>query len=71
MSCYAGITQDPGRRKAEHLREHPNMTNWKVVGQFNTKAEAQAWENQQTQCDRHPGGGGTGDGFWYGYTFDY
>ena len=72
MPCYAGITTDIETRKATHQRDYPNLYGWEQHIFF-SRASAQSWENQQTNCQHHPGGrdpespGAT----WYGYKFYY
>lgn len=39
---YAGLTDDPQRRRVEH----GNPTNFRVVRQFSSEKEALEWEKQ-------------------------
>ena len=72
MSCYAGITTDPERRKEEHKINYPNLYNWEQQP-FSSRKSAQEWEDRQTECHRE-GGGREPDNpnaIWYGYKFYY
>ena len=69
---YCGITTDPNRRKEEHQKKYPNLSNW-TQQSFSSRNEAQNWENQQTGCTHHPGGRepDNPNATWYGYRFSY
>ena len=67
MSCYAGITTNPEKRKKEHQQKY-KLSNWEQRD-FSSREAAQAWEDKQTQCKHHPGG--KDPNTWYGYRFDY
>ena len=71
MPCRAGITTRPKTRKGEWKLEYPNMWGWELHGPFDTREDAQAWEDHQTQCIRHGGGKEPDDpdAKWYGYIF--
>ena len=74
MGRYCGITTDPARRKKEHQDgKYPNLYNWRVVKEFDSKDEAQDWEDAQEGYTRNPGGDDSNDpnATWYGYKFDY
>jgi hypothetical protein len=72
MGCRAGITTRPSERKAEWKDKYQSMRAWQLVGPFQNRAAAQAWEDKQA-CERSPGGddpdsrGAT----WYGYRFEF
>jgi hypothetical protein len=61
---YAGLTDDPERRKAEHGLP----AGWHSYGPFGSEKEARLWEESMLQ---HPGTvGGTGGAGWrYGYVY--
>ena len=59
---YAGLTDDPARRKAEH----GNPPDWSQQS-FNTEQEARDWEKMM--LDRGYQGGTGGEGWRYGYTY--
>jgi hypothetical protein len=60
---YAGLTDDPERRK----KEHGNPKDFRVIRQFNTEIEAREWEKQMLS-QGHRGDTG-GAGWKYGYTY--
>jgi len=60
---YAGLTDDPQRRKTEH----GNPADFRVVRQFSSEQEARAWEKQML-AQGYAGDTG-GAGWKYGYTY--
>jgi hypothetical protein len=72
MSCRAGITTDPERRKIEWQHAYPNMQNWEQK-RFPSRAAAQAWEELQVFCERHRGGAEPEKpgAVWWGYRFEF
>lgn len=62
MARYAGLTDDPERRK----KEHGNPTDW-WQRSFSTESEARAWEKDM--LSRGYSGDVGGAGWHYGYTF--
>ena len=72
MSCYAGITTDPERRKEEHKRNYPNLHGWEQHS-FHSRASAQEWEDRQIECQKEGGGREPNnlEVTWYGYKFFY
>lgn len=74
MACRVGITTDPNRRKREWETQYPTLRNWMIMGQYNTKSEAQKRENEVALlygCVSAPGGAGNEYDTWYVYKFDY
>lgn len=74
MACRVGITTDLDRRKAEWKQEYPNLRNWKIENEYETKTEAQAEENRIAKkrgCKSSPGGDGDEHATWYVYSFEY
>ncbi|MHC4720132.1 MAG: hypothetical protein ACYSYT_06625 [Planctomycetota bacterium] len=60
---YAGLTNDPERRK----QEHGNPADFTVVRQFTSQIEARDWEVAMLASGY---AGDTGGAGWrYGYTF--
>mgnify|MGYP000027324510 FL=1 len=53
---YVGITNNPGRREAEH-RQNKNFDKMKIVGNVSTLAGASQWETNriQTYMNNHKG----------------
>lgn len=73
MPCRVGISTRPEQRKSEWEREVIGMTNWKILGKYPIKKEAQEHENRYartTGCKASHGGPHT-PGTWYVYRFDY
>lgn len=65
---------NPDRRRREWKRVHPTLSNWKVLGRYNSKSEAQTQENflaQQYGCEASPGGDGEKVAKWYVYYFEF
>jgi len=62
MARYAGLTDNPERRK----REHGNPSDW-WQRTFSNEREARDWE--KGMLARGYSGGTGGDGWHYGYTF--
>lgn len=60
---YAGLTDDPQRRKAEH----GNPPDFRVVKQFSSEKDAREWEKQMLA--RGYAGDIGGAGWKYGYTY--
>ena len=76
MACRVGITTNPDRRMREWLGKHPHLTNWRVVGPYRTRKEAQDAESVlafQLNCHSSHGGDNPDDSSapWWLYTFDY
>ena len=74
MGCRIGITTDLERRKQEWLNDYPNMTGWETFAPFDSKENAQNWENTNfPECDKHPGGDDSDDpnAEWSGYKFNF
>ncbi len=72
MPCRAGITTRLQERRQEWQRKYRHMRNWKAEGPFQSRADAQAWEDRQP-CEKS-GGGADPDSpgaRWYGYRFYY
>lgn len=73
MPCRVGITTRPGERKAEWERSVVGLRNWRILGTYSTKREAQDHEDRyarQNGCQASHGGG-DGVGRWSVYRFDY
>jgi hypothetical protein len=73
MPCRVGITTRPEERKAEWEREVVGLTNWRIVGEYTKREQAQEHENRyaaQTGCQASHGGADA-SGHWYVYRFDY
>jgi hypothetical protein len=63
MPRYAGLTDDPQRRKAEH----GSPVDWQAFGPFATERQARDWEAGLHRQGYLGDGGGAG---WkYGYTY--
>lgn len=60
---YAGLTDDPERRKSEH----GNPQDFRVVREFTSEYEARLWEKDM--LDQGYKGDIGGAGWRYGYTF--
>lgn len=60
---YAGLTDDPRRRK----KDHGNPSDFKVVREFSTESDARKWE-KDLLAQGYKGDTG-GAGWHYGYTF--
>jgi hypothetical protein len=67
MAWYVGLTDDPGRRKAEH----GNPPDWQQTTFNFSESQARVWEAQYVGKPGYKGGpGGTGwrYGYWYTIT---
>lgn len=74
MNCRVGMTTDVEERKRYWKNQKPNLRDWKILGTYNTKREAQEAEKRFAQkygCDCHPGGRGNAHAKWYVYKFNY
>ena len=75
MPCYVGMTSDPQRREGEHRQNYPQLRNFSIITEYQTKELAQASERIQAHilgCRQHPGGREPEFAeTWYVYTFDY
>jgi len=60
---YAGLTDDPKRRK----KEHGSPSDFKVVREFASEAVARIWEKGMIELGYEGDTGGAG--WQYGYTF--
>jgi hypothetical protein len=60
---YAGLTNDPDRRK----REHGNTLDFQVVRQFGAEDEARLWEERMLA--QGYAGDAAGAGWRFGYTY--
>ena len=60
---YAGLTNDPERRK----QEHGNPNDFKIVQKFDRESDARAWE-KKILAQGYEGDTG-GKGWRYGYTY--
>ena len=72
--CRIGITTDLRDRLNYWRSKHPTLRNWKVLGRYNTKTEAQRAENilaRRNFCVASPGGSGLERAAWYVYYFQY
>lgn len=66
MTWYVGLTDDPDRRR----QEHGNPPDWEQ-SEFQTEAQARAWEGRyvgKTGYQGGPGGPGWRYGYWYWIT---
>jgi hypothetical protein len=73
MPCRVGITTDPGERRARWQSQVVGFINWKILGSFMSKSEAQQYETRYAKkygCRAAPGGPDV-PGPWYVYRFDY
>jgi len=73
MICRVGITTNLERRKKEWKAEHSDMQNWEEFGPFDSREDAQKWEDSQTGCEKSGGGDNPDDptAKWSGYRFSY
>lgn len=60
---YAGLTDDPTRRR----QEHANPTDWEQQS-FSSETQAREWERRMVAQPGYRGGTG-GEGWRYGYTY--
>lgn len=73
MPCRVGITTDPETRRASWENQVVGLTNWRILGKYRSRAEAQQHESQYASkygCRAH-GGGADATPPWYVYRFDY
>ena len=61
---YAGLTDNPKQRKAEH----GNPADWRTTTLFPTESTARAWEKAMLLDTDFKGGTG-GAGWRYGYVY--
>ena len=74
MPCRVGMTQYPYTRRDQWKEKHPTLRNWKILGEYNSKKEAQKKETQFALiygCHYGEGGRGPEKAKWYVYKFDY
>jgi len=73
MPCRVGITTDPATRKAAWQSQVVGFANWRILGTFRNREEAQQCETNYAArygCHAHPRGA-EARGPWYVYRFDY
>lgn len=73
MPCQVGITTRPEERRAEWARAVVGMRNWRVIGRYARREEAQSHEDRyarQFGCNASHGGPDA-PGPWFVYRFDY
>jgi hypothetical protein len=80
MALRVGITTRPDERKEEWLKRYPLMGIWRIVGPFDSRAAARAWEAEQALAGARLGTPveKSGDSFeadspdakWFGYMFE-
>ena len=73
MPCRVGITTNPTERKAYWERQVIGLSNWRILGTYPSKQEAQAHETRyaaSSGCQAHAGGPDA-SGTWSVYRFDY
>ena len=61
MACRVGITTVPEERKRYWQSRYRSLRNWRIVGQYNSKTEAQREETRLAAlwgCEASPGGAG-------------
>ena len=64
MRMYAGITDNPNRRK----QEHGNPSDWQVLRSFSNEKEARDWVTWMHQAGYY-GAGRHSPGWLFGYTY--
>ena len=73
--CRAGITTDVAERRAHWSREHPSLSDWKLIGvPYSSTAEAQAAEDSYREvhgCHGAPGDPEMPGRLWWVYHFEY
>ena len=73
MPCRVGMTTDPDTRQSFRENQVVGLTNWRILGKYMNRAEAQQRESQYAStygCQAHAGGADA-TGPWYVYRFDY
>ena len=73
MPCRVGMTTDPESRRASWENKVVGLTNWRILGKYRSREEAQASETRYASrygCQASPGGPDA-TGTWYVYRFDY
>jgi len=73
MPCRVGMTTDPESRRAFWENQVIGLTNWRILGKYRSRSEAQQHEIQYASrygCHASPGGADA-PGLWYVYRFDY
>lgn len=73
MSCRIGMT-DVEERKQYWKSKHPDLRDWEILGEYETKSEAQKAETEFAERDRcisYPGGDGKEGATWYVYKFRF
>ena len=73
MPCRVGITTDPDTRRDQWKSQVVGFTNWRILSNFRSRAEAQEYETRYAKrygCHAYHGGADA-PGTWYVYRFDY
>lgn len=73
MPCRVGITTNPDERKRYWQNRVVGFSNWRILGTYQSKQQAQEHENRYahaTGCIAHAGGPDV-PGKWHVYTFRY
>lgn len=73
MPCRVGITTNPQERKAYWQNQVVGFSDWKILGTYATKQQAQEHEDRHAKrygCTAHAGGPDT-PGQWHVYKFNY
>ena len=73
MGHHVGITTNPEERKKYWTEKDPAIRNWKILGKFNSKSEAQFAQSRyarEMESAVYSGGGGSEEGIWYVYSFE-
>lgn len=73
MPCRVGITTNPELRKRQWEAKVVGLTNWRILGTYRNRAEAQDREDKYAErhgCRAHHGGADAA-GMWSVYRFDY
>lgn len=73
MPCRVGITTNLKKRKSYWESKVVGLKNWRVLGTYNSRKNAQDHEDSYAQsfgCEAHHGGKDK-PGPWHVYRFDY
>ncbi len=73
MPCRVGMTTDPETRRTYWESQVVGLTNWRILGKYSRREEAQQHESQYASkygCRAHAGGADA-TAPWYVYRFDY
>ncbi len=73
MPCRVGITTNLAQRRAYWENQVIGLSDWRTLGTYNNKADAQAHETRHAAsygCQAHAGGADAA-GTWSVYKFDY